>query len=536
MPALKAAVTADATGYCAYTPNLPGDCLSSAKGSWPLTARESFTTIDDCQWRCTQCRNCNFVSASEKHGECQWYKECRVADLQVSELGLAYRTRQVSVHTPHSATDQPGACSQTKAQQIRPIWRLLTPNASSDCASGSRGGWAHVLSMDACEARCEACERCHFFSFSRTEAHCAWFRHCDLERLELLGEGRTYLTRRSRAIAAEDPALAHSWDPAARPAALGSQMKGRRTSTVAIQVSGHLQAGCRFDSLVAHVRACRARFEHCRIYMHTWSTLAPSTPHWSGKARHRGAQQESSRACVRRVRKVLAPDALVVEVQPPMPPPAQGGGATPDGQPFLSRHREWGAGRHFGWRQNVGAMGAAGALRRAAANESHALVVRLRPDGMDYASFGNDRKEKMQLLWACIAMADAAASSPAAAGNDAARRLQAAGTRALVSCNPDGGAFQDGRPRRRQLLLRRAARRRRRARAVRLPLRRRLGGVRQALARGRARLHRTAAHRGGAPRRRRARAPVPAAAHVLCLAERGGAGLVPRARDRGGCT
>jgi hypothetical protein len=78
MPALKAAVTADATGYCAYTPNLPGDCLSSAKGSWPLTARESFTTIDDCQWRCTQCRNCNFVSASEKHGECQWYKECRV--------------------------------------------------------------------------------------------------------------------------------------------------------------------------------------------------------------------------------------------------------------------------------------------------------------------------------------------------------------------------------------------------------------------------------------------------------------------------
>ena len=109
MPALKAAVTADATGYCAYTPNLPGDCLSSAKGSWPLTARESFTTIDDCQWRCTQCRNCNFVSASEKHGECQWYKECRVADLQVSELGLAYRTRQVSVHTPHSATDQPGA-------------------------------------------------------------------------------------------------------------------------------------------------------------------------------------------------------------------------------------------------------------------------------------------------------------------------------------------------------------------------------------------------------------------------------------------
>jgi hypothetical protein len=255
--------------------------------------------------------------------------------------------------------------------------------------------------MDACEARCEACERCHFFSFSRTKAHCAWFRHCDLERLELLGEGRTYLTRRSRAIAAEDPALAHSWDPAARPAALGSQMKGRRTSTVAIQVSGHLQAGCRFDSLVAHVRACRARFEHCRIYMHTWSTLAPSTPHWSGKARHRGAQQESSRACVRRVRKVLAPDALVVEVQPPMPPPAQGGGATPDGQPFLSRHREWGAGRHFGWRQNVGAMGAAGALRRAAANESHALVVRLRPDGMDYASFGNDRKEKMQLLWAC---------------------------------------------------------------------------------------------------------------------------------------
>ena len=52
--------------------------------------------------------------------------------------------------------------------------------------------------------------------------------------------------------------------------------------------------------------------------------------------------------------KDIKPDELVVEVQPPL---SVEDSLDPDGKPFANLSmRQWGAQRHFGWRQNVRAL------------------------------------------------------------------------------------------------------------------------------------------------------------------------------------
>ena len=297
------------------------------------------------------------------------------------------------------------------------------------------GSWSlhpkhNFNSIDACEQRCAACDKCQFVSFSASMQECSWFETCRLSRLLLSAGGETYTTRRSRVV--------HQTTEAQ------SIFRGesRRPTTIALQVSGHLGAECLIEPVARHVAACRSHFATCRVYVHTWSTLAPNTPHWSGRPRT-GVNHDSS-ACVARLRERIAPDELVVEVQPPL---SVEDSLDPDGKPFANLStRQWGAQRHFGWRQNIKAMHMAAELRRAS-GRTHNAVVRLRPDGkegINHVLDTRERESRLETLWGCIALTDAVASPVWKAGNVAARRFSSSVRGSLVSCNPTGVGFQGG--------------------------------------------------------------------------------------------
>jgi len=71
----------------------------------------------------------------------------------------------------------------------------------ADCSRHTSGWWAakrnNITSLASCVARCRGCRNCRFVSFSRAKAHdeCAWYTHCDLNRLMPPPEtGRDYAT------------------------------------------------------------------------------------------------------------------------------------------------------------------------------------------------------------------------------------------------------------------------------------------------------------------------------------------------------
>lgn len=164
------------------------------------------------------------------------------------------------------------------------------------------------------------------------------------------------------------------------------------SDSISLQISGHLRRGCVIGPARAHVRACQARFSSCEVFVHTWTLLEPSTPHWRrGYAHSSGG---SSATCVARLRAAVQPISLLVEHQPAMP---ANGSLGPDGQPFAESEMHWGPQRHWGWRMNVHGMQQAAALRHTSKNRNvHALSIRLRPDDIWRFGKGNQVEEYAQ--------------------------------------------------------------------------------------------------------------------------------------------
>ena len=67
-----------------------------------------------------------------------------------------------------------------------------------DCAAGERGAWnttaKGIGSLDACRARCKACGRCRYLSYSAYHEDCSWYHRCELGRLSLRWAGYSYVS------------------------------------------------------------------------------------------------------------------------------------------------------------------------------------------------------------------------------------------------------------------------------------------------------------------------------------------------------
>ena len=178
----------------------------------------------------------------------------------------------------------------------------------------------------------------------------------------------------------------------------------RSSSAVALLVSGHLRRQCTTRPAELHLAACKARFTRCDVYLHSWRTLEPATPHWRRGWRRTADANVSSAACWNATLKRLQPVASRMEAQ--AAPPADSTPA-PDGRPFPNssfslKELFWGAARHHGWRMNIHGMATVARLRRADHERSsdHRIIIRLRPD--DIWRFGNT--EKVAALWDCLVL------------------------------------------------------------------------------------------------------------------------------------
>ena len=181
---------------------------------------------------------------------------------------------------------------------------------------------------------------------------------------------------------------------------------------LALQFSGHLRAACALETVRLHVHACRQRFLRCDVFVHTWTEIEPTTPHWRRGVRP--AQQHtnaSSAACVARLQAMLGSDTPMQVERQPSPPPADS--LAPDGQRFTETgfdsskkvRLHYGPAREFGWRMNVHGMAQAGRLRRMAcarrklpADSCYDLAVRVRPD--DRWRFGTEKQ--VAGVWDCL--------------------------------------------------------------------------------------------------------------------------------------
>ena len=62
---------------------------------------------------------------------------------------------------------------------------------------GESGSWPlspELCSPEQCAARCRACDRCRYISYSIANGECSWFRRCDLDALRMQFNGRSYVT------------------------------------------------------------------------------------------------------------------------------------------------------------------------------------------------------------------------------------------------------------------------------------------------------------------------------------------------------
>ena len=272
-----------------------------------------------------------------------------------------------------------------------------------DCEHGDKGSWTigrgqawqregWVASAQECISRCSACARCKFISVTLWGNDCSWYAACDVGALDQSVPGV-----RSGPMPSLERASSLDY-------ALGTPTTRIVGAAVALQISGHLRAGCQLDRVSLHVQACHRRFARCDVFLHTFSELEPRTPHWSGRS-HRGAGP--SHACAAHAVKLLGVARHVVEVQPP--PPGEDDLA-PDGRPFTERGTlGWGARRHHGWMMNVRGMHGAAQLRRQAEalGAEYAIAVRLRPDGLEFGGLSRApvASEELQQLWDCMGYA-----------------------------------------------------------------------------------------------------------------------------------
>ena len=196
---------------------------------------------------------------------------------------------------------------------------------------------------------------------------------------------------------------------------------------VALQMSGHLGNTCDLRNALRHKQACESVFSSCVWHIHTWNETEPTTPHWSGWERRPSRPLDS--ACLDKVRTLLRPVTLQVEVQPPPPPNKQ-----PPPQVRSKRDPLRDPARAHGWEMNLLGMRRAATLRRRELSAiPYQVAVRLRPDGKE-VPYSRLTYEKTLRLWQCIALT--AHGPNASQPNDALLRLH--------PCDPAGSLDETG--------------------------------------------------------------------------------------------
>ena len=116
-------------------------------------------------------------------------------------------SRLGAVRASHMLTSE--TAEEARARQPPRVGTCEQTDLGGDCQSGTLGAWElRVASrrdgLAACRARCHACARCRYVSFSHENADCSWFADCDLDALMTLPElpkanGRSYRTIRVKA-------------------------------------------------------------------------------------------------------------------------------------------------------------------------------------------------------------------------------------------------------------------------------------------------------------------------------------------------
>tara|TARA_B110001452_G_scaffold120647_1_gene100126 strand:- start:401 stop:2122 length:1722 start_codon:yes stop_codon:yes gene_type:complete len=78
-----------------------------------------------------------------------------------------------------------------------------------------QGSWGKPdLTLQSCIARCAACQRCHFVSYSRKEMDCSWFRHCGSTLLQGATAHTTFHVRSSSGTLLHKNLAAYEFDRA----------------------------------------------------------------------------------------------------------------------------------------------------------------------------------------------------------------------------------------------------------------------------------------------------------------------------------
>ena len=241
-------------------------------------------------------------------------------------------------------------------------------------------------------------------------------------------------------------------------------------AAIAIQLSGHLHVArrmglfreetksirerhirstndlvCFYEPALRHVRACRARFKRCDVFVHTWSNGTSTTPAGSGSHKSPVRRNLTAHACLKNLTRDMQPYDVWVETQHDPPPKDS---LAPDGQRINESSIKW-IHQHpdmfYGFRMNLHGMSRAADLRRRSGRE-YSYVFRMRPDGKDPTfDFGWKAHTSQKLgesLWDCVAFAAARAmqeptTPPIWAGANTPRWHDLV-TEKLNSCGPIG--------------------------------------------------------------------------------------------------
>uniref|UniRef100_A0A7S2NG51 Uncharacterized protein n=1 Tax=Haptolina brevifila TaxID=156173 RepID=A0A7S2NG51_9EUKA len=86
-------------GFCSATEEGGGDCEAGDKGSWRLAHHEQLdwtSAATVCFARCAACRRCRYISVSTTWGDCSWFHQCALHQLQTSVSG--FRSAQAHSH------------------------------------------------------------------------------------------------------------------------------------------------------------------------------------------------------------------------------------------------------------------------------------------------------------------------------------------------------------------------------------------------------------------------------------------------------
>ena len=138
-------------GYCALMGPELGDCEQSEQGSWAGVSGPR-----ECQARCRQCRNCNFISFTHKHElvaqrsphhapswwGCRWYARCDLTDLrQRGSSDTPYFTRRVRkpYRGKHRGTATLSRTDNSSASATTATTAGLATNASTSTSTTSMG-------------------------------------------------------------------------------------------------------------------------------------------------------------------------------------------------------------------------------------------------------------------------------------------------------------------------------------------------------------------------------------------------------------